>query len=119
MARTSIVVRGMSPNLWGTAANRFSPCCLPWQCNAPTIIGPTARGAWSPRTKNSTWQAVPTPSNSALGVGTVSFSPGVRRMMGRVGAKQPFAQGRGDLEELAGVVVQTKVPESSGPTAKP
>src|SRR5207244_959005 len=30
------------------------------------------------------------------------------RMMGRVGAKQPFEQGRGDLEELAGVVVQTK-----------
>jgi hypothetical protein len=29
-------------------------------------------------------------------------------MMGRVGAKQPFAQGRADLEELAGVVVQTK-----------
>src|SRR5437879_12486552 len=29
-------------------------------------------------------------------------------MMGRVGAKQPFEQGRGDLEELAGVVVQTK-----------
>jgi len=29
-------------------------------------------------------------------------------MMGRVGAKQSFEQGRGDLEELAGVVVQTK-----------
>ena len=29
-------------------------------------------------------------------------------MMGRVGAKQPFAQGRADLEELAGVVVKTK-----------
>jgi hypothetical protein len=28
--------------------------------------------------------------------------------MGRVGAKQPFEQGRSDLEELAGVVVQTK-----------
>lgn len=29
-------------------------------------------------------------------------------MMGRVGAKEPFAQGRADLEELAGVVVPTK-----------
>jgi hypothetical protein len=29
-------------------------------------------------------------------------------MMGRVGAKEPFAQGRTDLEELAGVVVPTK-----------
>ena len=59
------------------------------------------------------------PKDQELDVAGSSFSPGVRRTMGRVGAKQPFAQGRGDLEELAGVVVQTKVPESSGPTAKP
>ena len=37
-----------------------------------------------------------------------SLSSGVRRMVGRVGAKEPFAQGRADLEELAGVVVPTK-----------
>jgi hypothetical protein len=37
-----------------------------------------------------------------------SFSPGVRRMMGRVGGKEAFAEGRSDLEELAGVVVKTK-----------
>ena len=36
------------------------------------------------------------------------MSPGVRRVMGRVGAKEPFAQDRADLEELAGVVVPTK-----------
>jgi hypothetical protein len=48
------------------------------------------------------------PKDQELDVGGSSFSPGVRRMMGRVGAKQPFEQGRGDLEELAGVVVQTK-----------
>jgi len=48
------------------------------------------------------------PKDQELDVVGSSFSPGVRRMMGRVGAKQPFAQGRADLEELAGVVVQTK-----------
>lgn len=48
------------------------------------------------------------PKDQELDVVGSSFSPGVRRMMGRVGAKQPFAQGRRDLEELAGVVVQTK-----------
>jgi len=48
------------------------------------------------------------PKDQELGVVGSSFSPGVRRMMGRVGAKEPFEQGRGDLEELAGVVVQSK-----------
>ena len=48
------------------------------------------------------------PKDQELDVVGSSFSPGVRRMMGRVGAKQPFEQGRSDLEELAGVVVQTK-----------
>ncbi len=48
------------------------------------------------------------PKDQELGVVGSSFSPGVRRMMGRVGAKEPFEQGRGDLKELAGVVVQTK-----------
>jgi hypothetical protein len=32
-------------------------------------------------------------------------------MMGRVGGKEPFAEGRQDLEELAGVVVKTKAVE--------
>ena len=48
------------------------------------------------------------PKDQELDVVGSSFSPGVRRMMGRVGAKEPFEQGRNDLEELAGVVVQTK-----------
>jgi hypothetical protein len=48
------------------------------------------------------------PKDQELDVVGSSFSPGVRRMMGRVGAKQPFEQGRADLEELAGVVVKTK-----------
>lgn len=48
------------------------------------------------------------PKDQELDVVGSSYSPGVRRMMGRVGAKEPFEQGRGDLEELAGVRVQTK-----------
>jgi hypothetical protein len=48
------------------------------------------------------------PKDQELDVVGSSFSPGVRRMMARVGAKEPFEQGRGDLEQLAGVVVQTK-----------
>ena len=48
------------------------------------------------------------PKDQELDVVGSSLSPGVRRMMGRVGAKEPFAQGRADLEELAGVVVPTK-----------
>jgi hypothetical protein len=48
------------------------------------------------------------PKDRELDVVGSSFSPGVRRMIGRVGAKQPFEQGRVDLEELAGVVVGGK-----------
>ena len=31
-----------------------------------------------------------------------SFSPGVRRLMGRVGGKEPFEEGRADLQAMAG-----------------
>ena len=48
------------------------------------------------------------PKDQELDIVGTSLSPGVRRMMGRVGGKEPFDQGRGDLEALAGVVVQTK-----------
>jgi hypothetical protein len=48
------------------------------------------------------------PKDQELDIVGSSFSPGVRRMMGRVGAQGPFEQGRADMEELAGVVVQTK-----------
>ena len=43
-----------------------------------------------------------------MDVVATSFSPGVRRLMGRVGGKEPFAEGRRDLEELAAIVVTTK-----------
>jgi hypothetical protein len=48
------------------------------------------------------------PKDRELDIVGTSLSPGVRRMVGRVGGKEPFDQGRGDLEALAGVVVQTK-----------
>jgi hypothetical protein len=51
------------------------------------------------------------PKDEDLDMVDSSFSPGVRRMMGRVGGKEPFDEGRRDLEELAGVVVKTKAVE--------
>lgn len=51
------------------------------------------------------------PKDQDLDIVDSSFSPGVRRMMGRVGAKEAFDEGRRDLEELAGVVVKTKAVE--------
>ena len=51
------------------------------------------------------------PKDHELDIVGTSFSPGVRRMMGRVGGKESFAEGRRDLHELAGVVVRTKAVE--------
>ena len=51
------------------------------------------------------------PKDRELDIVGSSFSPGVRRMMGRVGGKEPFEEGRRDLAELAGVVVKTKAVE--------
>jgi hypothetical protein len=48
------------------------------------------------------------PKDRELDIVGTSLSPGVRRMIGRVGGKESFDQGRGDLEALAGVVVPTK-----------
>jgi hypothetical protein len=48
------------------------------------------------------------PTDAALDVADTSFSPGVRRLMARVGAQEPFDAGRQDLAELAGVQVHTK-----------
>jgi len=48
------------------------------------------------------------PKDQELDIVGTSFSPGVRRLMGRVGGKEPFDEGRRDLEELAGIVVRTK-----------
>ncbi len=51
------------------------------------------------------------PQDEALDLVGTSFSPGVRRLMGRVGGKESFNEGRIDLEELAGIKVQTKAVE--------
>ena len=51
------------------------------------------------------------PKDQELDIVDTSFSPGVRRMMGQVGGKEPFEEGRRDLENLAGVLVKTKAVE--------
>lgn len=51
------------------------------------------------------------PKDRDLDIVDTSFSPGVRRMMGRVGGKESFEEGRKDLEDLAGVLVKTKAVE--------
>ncbi|MGH8459069.1 MAG: ISKra4-like element ISDesp4 family transposase, partial [Nevskiales bacterium] len=48
------------------------------------------------------------PRDSELDIVSTSFSPGVRRLMARVGGKEPFDEGRLDLQELAGILVKTK-----------
>jgi len=51
------------------------------------------------------------PQDVALDLVSTSFSPGVRRLMGRVGGKESFSAGCRHLEELAGIKVQTKAVE--------
>lgn len=51
------------------------------------------------------------PKDRELDIADTSFSPGVRRMMGQVGGKEPFAAGSKDLEVLAGLLVKTKAVE--------
>jgi hypothetical protein len=48
------------------------------------------------------------PCDAELDIVGTSFSPGVRRLMGRLGGKEAFDEARADLEALAGIVVQTK-----------
>jgi hypothetical protein len=51
------------------------------------------------------------PKDQELDVVDTSFSPGMRRLLARVGAQEPFAAARQDLAELAGVHVPTKAVE--------
>jgi hypothetical protein len=51
------------------------------------------------------------PKDRELDIAGTSFSPGVRRMMGQVGGKEAFEDGRKDLELLAGLEVNTKAVE--------
>lgn len=48
------------------------------------------------------------PKDRDLDIEDVSFSPGVRRMMSRVGAYRPFALGHEDIKEMAGISVDIK-----------
>lgn len=48
------------------------------------------------------------PKDTALDIVGTSFSPGVRRIMGRVGAYRPFGLGHEDIKEMAGILVDTK-----------
>jgi hypothetical protein len=51
------------------------------------------------------------PKDQELDVVGTSFSPGLRRLMARIGAQEAFDMARQDLAELAGVVVPTKAVE--------
>jgi hypothetical protein len=51
------------------------------------------------------------PKDADLDIVGTSLSPGVRRMMGQVGGKEAFNEGRKDLEALAGIEVTTKAVE--------
>jgi hypothetical protein len=51
------------------------------------------------------------PRDADLDVSGTGLSPGVRRMMGQVGGKEAFDDGRKDLEVLAGIDVTTKAVE--------
>jgi len=51
------------------------------------------------------------PKDVALDIVVTSFSPGVKRMMGLVGGREPFEDGRISLKELAGIEISTKAVE--------
>lgn len=76
-----------------------------------TVLGPvTLRRAW--------YHCQPcggglAPKDAELGVAGASLSPGLRRMVARVGAQSPFAQARRDLAELAGIELTAKRVERS------
>ncbi len=71
-----------------------------------TVVGPVAYQR--PYYVYAQCHHAPNPSDAALGVEQQEFSPGVRRMLAVVGSDAPFAQGREQLELLAGLQVSTK-----------
>jgi hypothetical protein len=48
------------------------------------------------------------PKDEILDIQGTTFSPGVRRMASRVGGYRPFALGREDMKELAGIEITAK-----------
>jgi hypothetical protein len=51
------------------------------------------------------------PKDKALDVEETSWSPGVRRIMGKVGTYRPFGLGQEDIKEMAGIDVDAKAIE--------
>lgn len=51
------------------------------------------------------------PKDRVLNVEGTSWSPGVKRIMGKVGAYRPFGLGQEDIKEMAGIEVETKAIE--------
>ena len=76
-----------------------------------TVLGPvTLRRAWYHCTACGHGLA---PRDAELGVAGAALSPGLRRMVARVGSSEPFAQARRDLAELAGLELTAKRVERS------
>ncbi|MEX0706111.1 MAG: ISKra4 family transposase [Nitriliruptoraceae bacterium] len=76
-----------------------------------TILGPVELSrAWYHCTDCHTGAA---PRDAELGVAGVSLTPGLRRMVARVAADQPFAKAQQDLAELAGIELTVKRIERS------
>jgi hypothetical protein len=48
------------------------------------------------------------PKDTALDIVATSFSPGMRSIMGRVGAYRPFDLGHEDIKEMTGICVDTR-----------
>lgn len=51
------------------------------------------------------------PKDTALDIEGTSYSPGVKRIMGRVGASRPFGIGHEEIKELSGIEVNAKAIE--------
>lgn len=93
--RGFLAVGVIRPDLW-IIGSRRSPRSWPRsKSTGPIITVPIAKRGLSPKDQD-------------LDIVGTSFSPGARRMMARVGAKESFENGRADLEELADVRVTAK-----------
>src|SRR2546427_1705550 len=79
-----------------------------------TVLGPLE--IWRPYYLCPRCHIGQTPQDEELDVAATECSPGVRRMMALVGSQSSFAQGRQQLELLAGLTVTTKAVERHAET---
>lgn len=115
MHRVGAVLLEQLLNADGRGDEGSRPCCLQGHTavlvehrpkQVLTVLGPVeVRRAYY---HCPTCQAGRIPRDEALDIVGSSFSPGVRRMMSRVGSKESFQDGRQDLKELAGLEVTAK-----------